>query len=76
MFYLPNGTWQDAEDKCNRVKGHLWSINSYTEWWNVVQILGMGYSFKKGRAVNIETFQVITSVVSFVGLKTTNQVRV
>ena len=75
---MEKGTWEDAENKCrsNWRGSHLWSINSYSEWWHIVQTLGMGVSHQEHDAINLETMHVMTSVITFIGLKTTHGVNI
>ena len=73
---LEDGSWEDAENKCqsNWRGSHLWSINSYSEWWHIVQTLGMGVTQSTHATINLETVHVMTSVITFIGLKTSSGV--
>ena len=77
--YLTRGSWLDAERKCNSMdipKSHVWSINSYSEWWNVFHRMGIEF-YDPRRTNKIFKLQdeVLLSTLSFIGLQRYNQVR-
>ena len=75
MDYLTNGTWSDAEKKCIDLGMHLWSINSYSEWWNVYNSLAIGaVDVTTHRDVNVGLIKITSSVLLFIGLQTVNEV--
>ena len=77
--YLSRGSWLDAERKCNSIEsfeGHLWSINSHSEWWNVFYIIGIEfYDIRRSNKVFRLQDDVLLSTVSFIGLQRYDQVR-
>ena len=75
LQHLENGSWSDASQQCQQGLGTLWAINSYAEFWHVSQILGMGiYGNQMEELLNIESIQVLTSTLSFIGLLKINDV--
>ena len=72
---ISRGNWYDAEGKCRSIKGHLWSINSHSEWWHVLQTFGLGVSVRQGVNANLKTFFILTSILSFIGLVKHNEVK-
>ena len=70
MRSLEEGSWNDAEDDCRKGSSHLWSINSYDEWWNVYNSLGTLAAGKHQHDVIHSTFQEIPStILLFIGLR-------
>ena len=64
---LRQGSWYDAEKGCNKYNAHLWSINSYEEWWNVYLSLGMAQHQPGKISTNVDSINVMLSIVSYIG---------
>ena len=68
------GSWLDAEATCEAEGGHLWSINSYDEWWNIYQTTTTASMYESGLHQNT-TYLLIVSALLFIGLRKDNLVR-
>ena len=75
MRYQYNKSWNDALNLCQEENAFLWSINSFSEWWHVSEILGRGVHVQGyNNAWNLDTIQILTSTLSFIGLIKSNEV--
>ena len=68
---MDSGSWSDAEDYCNIGKGHLWSINSYFEWWTLYNSFEIKAFTKTqhGRGLNTDFHYLLSTVLLFIGLQ-------
>ena len=73
MNYLENASWLDAEYLCNDRDGHLWSLNSFDEWWNVFQ--SVQHSSMNEEAETYFTNLIMISTLLFIGLTRNELVR-
>ena len=74
---MPSGSWMQAELQCRSRGATLWTINSFTEWWNILLLLGAGIHGPDDVGLfNIDSIQVITSTLSFTGLIRKNSVSI
>ena len=72
--HLSNSSWNDAESDCANEGGHLWSINSHSEWIHVFRSLG-GLAWRNYELdMKINTFGVKKSINVFIGLNTYSKV--
>ena len=70
MRYIGNGSWDDAEAECTKWKSHLWSINSYDEWWNIYNSFGTTASYvDSADAIHNDYVHVYTTVILYIGLR-------
>ena len=70
-----NGSWNDAEHLCRQEGGHLWSINSYGEWWHIYNMLFLPALLKEWRFVFIQARKLQQSILFFIGIQfVSNQV--
>ena len=77
MGHLSQGTWMDAEKECIDMGMHLWSINSYSEWWNVYNSLATGaVDVATHQNVNIDLIKITSTVLLFIGLIIVNEVNI
>ena len=73
MHYIQRGTWRAAEQSCVGNGGHLWAINSYSKWWNIINVSGKQH-FIQRKMIEINTLLITTTVLLFVGLRHTHTV--
>ena len=66
MNYLKKSNWLDAENYCAIGGGHLWSINSFDEWYNVYQSVQHTSMFGESSAST--TKLIMISTLLFIGL--------
>ena len=71
---MSNGSWLDADATCQDQGGHLWSINSYDEWWNVYQATTTA-SIYDHDGYQDTTYLLMVSALLFIGLRKANSVR-
>ena len=64
------GTWITAEYECAKHGSHLWSINSYSEWWNILQTVGT----VNGKTYETQRMGLLTTSLIFIGLSNNQQV--
>ena len=69
-YYITKGTWEDAEQVCVDNGGHLWSVNSYSEWWNVMHIIGKN----EAGVFSVQGMAMMGTTLLFIGLKKMEQV--
>ena len=68
---IDEGTWEDAERICESIDGHLWTINSHAEFWNVAHIITVSLhtgSTHYNPYIKLAMFGTLT----FIGLKIHN----
>ena len=63
--YLKNSSWLDAEHHCANGGSHLWSINSFDEWYNVYQSVQHTSMFEEA---DTSTNLIMISTLLFIGL--------
>ena len=72
--YISTGSWNDAEAYCKTIGSHLWSINSYFEWWNLHTSFSAGVLIQgQGRDMNINFHYLASTVLLFIGLHQQNE---
>ena len=80
QHYLSRGTWLDAERVCHSgvdSDGHLWSVNSYTEWWNIVHKAGSEFiRYGSSDKIFVMHDDFLLATLSFIGLQRYAQVSV
>ena len=64
--YLEDSNWFDAEKYCANAGSHLWSINSFDEWYNVYQSVQHTSMFEGAGTSN--TNLIMISTILFIGL--------
>ena len=64
--YLNYSSWLDAEHYCANYGSHLWSINSFDEWYNVYQSVQHTSMFEETGASG--TNLIMISTLLFIGL--------
>ena len=67
---MDKGSWSDAEQHCNYINGHLWSINSFFEWWNLYNsfsIIAVTEGHEKD--INVNFHYIPSTVLLFIGLQ-------
>ena len=69
------GSWTSAEQSCVQLGGHLWSINSYSEWWKIINILEAQYYYE-GKVIYSDLLRVFTTTLLFIGLNYAQNVSV
>ena len=70
-----NGSWNDAERLCRQEDGHLWSINSYSEWWHIYNLLSLPGLLTDRLPVFEQARQLQQSILFFIGIQfASNQV--
>ena len=63
-------SWSDAEEYCKIDNGHLWSINSYFEWWHLYNAFNRQALTKThGEDLNLEFPYLLSTVLIFIGLQ-------
>ena len=70
--YLTNASWSDAEHYCAKRGSHLWSINSFDEWYNVYQSVQQSSLFEE--LTDSTTNLIMISTLVFIGLTQNNLV--
>ena len=79
LYYLQHltieGSWDDAERVCRRNDAHLWAINSYSEWKNLLTYFGFGKIVKEGDNL-ISGIDILQNAFLAIGLRVYNQVYV
>ena len=63
-------SWKDAEQVCVHNNGHLWSVNSYSEWWNIMHSIGQS----EGNAFHTQGMSLLGTNLLFIGLEKKEQV--
>ena len=69
-LYMAEGSWDDAEQQCTAHDMHLWSINSYTEWWNLYPSFSFTFittTFQKD--FDSISHKLQSTVLLFIGLR-------
>ena len=66
MNYLESSSWLDAEHYCVSGGSHLWSINSFDEWYNVYQSVQHTTMYEEADAS--ATNLIMISTLLFIGL--------
>ena len=68
--YLNKASWLDAEHYCTTRGSHLWSINSFDEWYNIFQAVQHTSMFEieKSSTTNF----IMVSTLLFIGLTQNN----
>ena len=64
------GTWISAEYECAKHGSHLWSINSHSEWWNILHTVGT----VNGKIYKTQLMGLLTTSLIFIGLSNHQQV--
>ena len=71
MIFKEESSWNEATAVCEMNGGHLWTIGSFAEWWNVYQSIAVATLFKE-----IQTSNTLTTALLFIGLRKTGQVNI
>ena len=70
MLHCDDCSWSDAEDMCQLSQGHLWSINSHDEWWDVYHSLSTSIiNPETQQDMNIQLINTAFTVILFIGLQ-------
>ena len=70
MLHSDDASWSDAEDMCKQSQGHLWSINSHDEWWDVYHSLATSVvNPETQQDMNIQLINTAFTVILFFGLQ-------
>ena len=72
---MEEGSWTDAKQSCVQLGGHLWSINSYSEWSNIINTLEAQYYYE-GKVISSNFLRVFTTTLLFIGLNYAQNVSV
>ena len=69
LVSLTSGNWKDAERACLKNNGHLWTINTHTEWLFVIHTIGdMFWPFSLSNQVKYN--DLYSSAIVFIGMTT------
>ena len=73
VSYLNYASWSDAEQDCDKKRSHLWSINSFDEWYDVYQAVQQSSMIvdEKDSSTNL----IMISTLLFIGLTQNNLVK-
>ena len=71
MIYKDSCSWSEAEYMCStQGTGHLWSINSHDEWWDVYHSLASSIiNPETQQDLNIDLMNTAFTVILFIGLQ-------
>ena len=70
MMHSDECSWSDAEDMCKQGQGHLWSINSHDEWWDVYHSLATSIiNPETQQDLNIQLINTAFTAILFIGLQ-------
>ena len=70
VVYLGSSSWLHAEQYCANDGRHLWSINSFDEWYNVYQSVQHATMFDKSGGF------IMISTILFIGLTKDHLVKI
>ena len=80
MKYIEEGSWNDAAADCNKevlrgYRGHLWTLNSHAEWWNVFNSLTTHILSEDSHVnSNYGLIKIVSTTLLFIGLQQSREV--